>query len=216
MKKAVLAVWITVLVAAFLTGAGVSAYAATDDMPVVARVMHPDTPLYDEAGELICRLDANVAVEIREEREYDYVVVYNGQTGILPKTAVYFTRDPLTYPVELVHVKSERVGVKVKVYATPSADSPVVKELTDGTAVRVAPCGVQGYLRVFYGNEAGYVRAEDVTEGLSRNQTTALSIGLIAVAATVIIALLAYRNKNRISRPGTKNRNAGIEHGDGI
>ncbi len=169
--------------------------------------LHNGTPVYSDTTLTVvtARLKQNQEVTVEQEvtigdNNY-YLITADGVRGYVNALYIYRGADAPTYTVSAQKIISDKVGRPVNVYAAPDASSQVIEEITDGTQVNVINTDTDFYIIVLE-DKTGYVSKSNVTEGLSRNQTVALIVGVVTVAAVIaILALLYYRrNKEHFSR----------------
>lgn len=164
--------------------------------------LHEGVPVYaDETlSDVVLELKQNQEVTVLESKEIDgktyFKVTVNDITGYVNGNYVYTTGGAKEYVVKSMQIKADKVGNDVKVYATPSRDGKVIKEVSDGLAVDVIDTGSDFYLVVF-DDSTGYVYKDNVTSGLSLNQTVALIVGVVTVATIIVILVLLYYRKNK-------------------
>lgn len=164
--------------------------------------LHNGVPVFaDETlTDVVSELTQNQEVTVFESKDIDgktyFKVSVNGITGYVNSDYLYATGSAKEYAVKSMQIKADKVGNDVKVYAAPSLDGKVIKEVSDGLEVDVIDTGSDFYLVVFDG-ESGYVYKDNVTSGLSLNQTIALIVGVVTVATIIVILVLLYYRKNK-------------------
>lgn len=164
--------------------------------------LHNGVPVYaDETlADVALELKQNQEVVVLETKEIDgktyFKVTVNDITGYVNGNYIYTTGGAKEYVVKSMQIKADKVGNDVKVYATPSRDGKVIKEVSDGLSVDVIDTDTDFYLVVF-DDSTGYVYKDNVTSGLSLNQTIALIVGVVTVATIIVILVLLYYRKNK-------------------
>lgn len=130
-----------------------------------------------------------------------YEVEYKGKRAFVVQdelTLIAEVKPPeITYSYMIV--KSSSIGVPVKMYAKPNANSHVVKDLKDGDKVTVIEnCGE--FVKVRFDGFEGYVlKVNLINEGLTQNQIIAIVISVVTVVVAIIIFIytMSMRKKQR-------------------
>lgn len=143
---------------------------------------------------------------ISEVVDYDnngkwYEVEYGEKHAFVMQHQIELIAD--AKPPEITYsymiVKSNKIGVPVKMYMEKNVDSNVVCSLKDGDKVTVLEnCG--DFIKVRYNGLEGYVlKVNLISEGLTQNQIIAIVISVITVVVAIIIFIytLTLRKKQR-------------------
>ena len=130
-----------------------------------------------------------------------YEVEYKGKRAFVVQDELTLIGDikPPEITYSYMIVKSSSIGVPVKMYAKPDANSHVVKDLKDGDKVTVIEnCGE--FVKVRFDGLEGYVlKVNLISEGLTQNQIIAIVISVITVVVAIIIFIytMTLRKKQR-------------------
>ena len=175
------------------------------------------TPLYREAdfnSDIVLEeIQGNEIIEIKEEKfknskgELWQKIVYNKiYEGYIPYGYIYFSTNNLGYTVQVVKAKSMHIGQKINVYSYYDNDSEIISILTDGEKINLVVEQSKTYgdfskiivLKDGKG-EIGFVKTENITAGLSYNQTLAIILagGLTAILIIVSITIVIVMRKKR-------------------
>lgn len=167
-----------------------------------AYALHNGVPVYADTtlGTVEIRLEQNQKVEVLSEEDICgktyFKVSVNSVTGYVNADYVYFMSDVPQDSIKSMQVKTDKIGRPVKVYAQPDLSSAVIDELSDGTNVNIVESDSE-FCVIVLDDGIGYIRSENVTNGLSRNQTVALIVGVVTIAAIIVILALLYYRKNK-------------------
>lgn len=210
MKKGVKAA--VILVAIVMTALFLCAAAPVKEYTY--KVILPDTPLYAEAdlnSEVLIKIPQNVAVELDPDKpsfEAKNVtwqpVKYTNLEGYVVKEAIYASLKKDNYDVLLAKAKSKKMGESVLLYGTHSENFPSMITVHDGERLCIIQDGVvygddDNFYKVEFNNEYYFVLKDNVTTGLSYNQTIGVIIVVCfaVVIAAVILTVFLVRRKKR-------------------
>ena len=211
-KRQILTIFIAIIfVAVFAFIASAYTYSGFSARLIIS------TPLYKEADfnseKILEEIQSNEIIEIREENfknskgELWQKIVYNNvYEGYIPYGYIYFSTNNIGYTVQVVKARSMHIGEKINVYSYYTNDSEIIHTFTDGEKINLVVEQSKDYgdfskviiLKDGKG-EIGFVKTENITAGLSYNQTIAVILtgGLIAILIIVGITVAIVMRKKR-------------------
>ena len=166
------------------------------------RVLHNGVNLYaDETLSSVSKeLKQNDCVEVLEERNIGgndfYKVKIDDVIGYVDAKYVYATTSKANYQLYTAKAYGNKIGDSINVYATPTAQSEIIRSYIDGTVLTVSKSEVDGYHVVVMEDGVGYVKSENITTSISYNERIALAIALICLVAIILILLITYYRRN--------------------
>lgn len=211
-KRQILTIFIAIIfVAVFAFIASAYTYSGFSARLIIS------TPLYKEADfnseKILEEIQSNEIIEIREENfknskgELWQKIVYNNvYEGYIPYGYIYFSTNNIGYTVQVVKARSMHIGEKINVYSYYTNDSEIIHTFTDGEKINLVVEQSKDYgdfskviiLKDGKG-EIGFVKTENITAGLSYNQTIAIILtgGLVAILIIVGITVAIVMRKKR-------------------
>lgn len=191
--KRVAVIGIIIGVIAALTCAATPAYA--DDATYCA--LYEGVSVYaacDRSSEVIVTLTLNQEVTVSATETVGSVTFYKVSVGDIvgysEATKMYKKYNASSYTVALARATRTAESEAIIVYSLPRDDSETVTVLSDGTVLDV----VSQYDDYFYVVQVDgancYVKAENVTTGLTYYQTIAVVVGAVTLAAIAAIILI--------------------------
>ncbi|MGN0768596.1 MAG: SH3 domain-containing protein [Christensenellales bacterium] len=177
-----------------------------------------DTPLYSDASYesevVLKRLNANETVEIIGEviRDTDNVawikVRYNSYyEGYVPYGYLYSKAGEAEYDIQVVRATGKSTSEEIKVYRYHDENSDVIAVIRDGEKVNVIIEQEQDYgefRKIVCNGEFGFVKAENLTAGLTYNQKLAVIIAAGLVGCLIAVVLIVVINKKKGKKKNKK------------
>ena len=185
--------------------------AATQGTTEVVYKTVMECPLYREAdfaSETVIAIPQNAVVEpIGDPFDQDGFswrkIRYSGAEGYVLATDIFVSSKNDNYTFIVGKGKSRTMGEPIGLYSIHTENAEPVRYMYDGESVRIVDDGISygKYLRVEYDGTYYYALADQVTTGLSYNQTLAIIIiGSVAGAVGIglIVFFLIRRRKKKI------------------
>ncbi len=169
------------------------------------------TPLYLDAAydsDLVLEyINANETVEIIGEtiKDADNVqwikIKYNSfYEGFVPRGYLYSKAGEDEYDIQVVRATGKSSSEEIKVYRYHDENSEVIAIIRDGEKVNVIIEQEQDYgdfRKIVIGGDFGFVKAENLTAGLTHNQKLAVIIAAGVFAALVAVGVIVVINKKK-------------------
>ena len=172
-----------------------------------------DIPLYKEASynseKVLEIIKQNEPLDIVGETVIDengvswIKVVYNSYyEGYIPSAYLYLKPGAEDYDIIVVKATGKSMSDEIKIYRHYDENSEVVAVLHDGEKINLIEEQDEIYgdfRKVVYNGEFCFVKAENITTGLTYNQTLAviISCGLVAIIICVVLLSVYVSRKKR-------------------
>ena len=129
-------------------------------------------------------------------------VVYSGLTGYTYSDNIYLSNKNDNFVFVVGKAKSAFMGQPIALYTVHDENAEPVRYMNDGENLRIVSDNVSygSFSRIEYDGSYYFVRTENVTTGLSFNQTLAVIILGSVVGATCIVVLIVVLTKRRKKR----------------
>ena len=130
-------------------------------------------------------------------------IVYSGLTGYTYLDNLYLSSKNDNFAFVVGKAKSVYMGQSIPLYSVHDEQAEPVRYMNDGENLRVVVDNVSygAFAKIEYDGEYYFIRSENVTNGLSFNQTLALIIlGVVFVLTVVVVSVVVVlkRRKKRI------------------
>ncbi len=201
--KAVILVIAVLMTALFLC-------AAAPNTQSTYKAILKDTLLYKEpdlSSEVLVKIPQNALVELNGNRitvnsKAWQPVKYTSFEGyVTAEGALYSSLKNDAYDVLLAKATTKKMGNSVALYKTHSENYPAKVSVHDGERLCIVQDGIDygNFVMVEYDNEYYFVLKENVTTGLSYNQTLGVIIAVcfVVVIIGVIVTVFFVRRKKR-------------------
>ena len=174
------------------------------------KVVLPETSLYSEAdiqSNVLQKLPKDAIVELIDEPfligdiEWQKIS-YTNLTGFVASSSLYRSIKNDHFEVTRAKAKTTEMGVDIELFGTHSTDLPADKMIHDGESLRVINDGIDyGEFRLIeYDGAYYFIKAENITNGLSYNQKLAVIIAScslgVFISSALIVVLVRKKSQN--------------------
>ena len=183
--------------------------------PVYVDKVLISTPLYTQpdfnSGTLFDEIKQGETVEILSEDEIvvdgkNWIKIsYLGQEGYILSSYTYKSAGADDYDLQVVKATGKTSTEVINVYEYYSEDSKIVGTLVDGEKVNLVLGDKYGendnFCKIIYDGEYRFVKAENITDGLTYNQrlaviiTVSLVSGLLVLGVVIVVLIQKKKRK---------------------
>lgn len=134
-------------------------------------------------------------------KEYTFrKIKFSNKEGYVFADMIYFSPNTQTNKIDIMRTKSSKLGEQIPVYASYEKGAEIITYLTDGQKVNVVVQDNVSFgdkTRILYNNGFVYINTNNLTFGLSLNQTIAIIVLSVTIGVTIIIFVVIALIKRR-------------------